>query len=141
MLVCAISSKTAELVEVDRAEPLTLESRADCLEMVSRVTSRFAADSCINSNDCSRISTATSNSASEYWQPSPPNPSKQLHDARQVDVGVSARHSVAFNAAPDVEDTYSQIPLAAPPQPLGQRLDGGMQILSLEASSGSGQLL
>lgn len=75
------------------------------------------------------------------WQPSPPNPSKQLQVARQVEVGVSARQSVAFNAAPEVEEMYSQTPRAPPPQSLGQALGGATQIGSAVVGVGSGQLL
>lgn len=125
----------------EQAPVLTFESRAACLEMVSRLTSKFAAESCINTSDCIRTPTAACSSASVSWQPSPPNPSKQSQVARQVEVGVSARQSVAFNAAPEVDEMYSQIPRAPPPQLLGQALAGETQIGSAVAGAGSGQLL
>lgn len=92
-------------------------------------------------SDCVRTSTAASSSALVNWQPSPPNPSKQPQVARQVEVVMSARHSVAFNAAPEVEEMYSHTPRSPPPQSLGQALGGETQIGLADAGVGSGQLL
>lgn len=103
---------------------LTLASSDACLVIASEVMSNSEADARINSKEACRRSTVAANSSFVYWHPSPPYPSKQAHDARQVAIGSSARHSVEFNETPEAEAKYSQAPLVSPPQLLGQALAG-----------------